>query len=184
MVMSQTAQVKQASDACPSWNKKQISTTTEYAYLSKRSAAKDNSDFSKPKYQSIYSRRNGNTPVLKKEQTADALQNPNNESKRQASFAPKEEKNKSSKSIREAGIKKGEKPETDETEEAPAKEEKVETVKEKTEPVKAKGKDVSFKQENKTIASTNKNTNVKYQKGHWLKKIGFRKKNAASCPSF
>lgn len=63
--LSQSAQVKRAPDACPgSNNRTSTSTSKEYAYLSKRSAAKDNSDFSKPKYQSIYAKNtNVNAPV-------------------------------------------------------------------------------------------------------------------------
>lgn len=51
--LSQSAQVKRASDACPGANNKS-STSKDYAYLSKRTAG--DSDFSKPKYQSIYAK--------------------------------------------------------------------------------------------------------------------------------
>ena len=56
-VISQTSQVKQASDACPSWSKKQKNTSSDYASLSKRSAEKNNSSFSSPKYQYLYARK-------------------------------------------------------------------------------------------------------------------------------
>ncbi len=45
-----------ASDACPGSNKN-TRTSKEYAALSKRSAADNSSDFSKPRYQSVYSKR-------------------------------------------------------------------------------------------------------------------------------
>ena len=51
--LTQTAQVKQAADACPGANKNNR-TSKDYAHLSNRSAAKSTSDFSKPKYQHLY----------------------------------------------------------------------------------------------------------------------------------
>ncbi len=178
MVMSQTTQVKQASDACPSWNKKQISTSTDYAYLSKRSAAKDNSDFSTPKYQSIYSRRNGSTPVIRNGQTAAISEKQNAENKKQKTFLPVAEKSKPSRAVREPEIKTEEKAVPVQTDEFP--------VKENPEPVKAKGKDAASASgaEKKQTAAAKKTSNVTHQKTHWFKKIGFRKKNAVSCPSF
>ena len=100
--LSQSAQTKRASDACPGANNKS-STSKDYAYLSKRTAG--NSDFSKPKYQSIYAKNTtANTPVkrgkaIAKEERTVSQTSVSHE--KQTSPNVTEEKNKTSKTIRE-----------------------------------------------------------------------------------
>ena len=61
--LSQSAQIKRASDACPGNNDKS-STSNDYAYLSKRTSG--DSDFSKPKYQSIYAKNTTTNTSVKR----------------------------------------------------------------------------------------------------------------------
>lgn len=109
LCLSQTAQVKRASDACPGSNNKS-STSNDYAYLSKRSSAKDNSNFSKPKYQSIYAKKTVVATESKRgksaasvEKTVSAKTEKRVIEKQEVKNTPTvvEEKNTSSKSTRE-----------------------------------------------------------------------------------
>ena len=95
-----TTTLSAQSDACPSWNKKQAKTSTNYAALSKRSAADNTSDFSKPKYQSIYAKNTASTTISKRGRaySAPAKAAPAKAEKRVATVP--EQKNTSSKAIR------------------------------------------------------------------------------------
>jgi hypothetical protein len=180
-IMSQTSQVKQASDACPSWSKKQAKTSTDYAYLSKRSAAKDNSDFSKPKYQSIYGKNNSSYKL--KNENAAALAPKEEKPKTTKKPSPvKEGKNMSSKSIREAENKNPEEQKLDSVVET-----KEPAAKEVIEPVKkneASGKSASSQKEKKQINADKNSNKPVHQKTPWYKKLKFGRKNAADCPQF
>ena len=106
--LSQSAQVKQASDACPGSNNKS-NTSNDYAYLSKRTTG--DSDFSKPKYQSIYAKNTSvKTPakrgreIAKEEQTATSTTAHTASKRENPTPILKEKKNKTSKAIREQEI--------------------------------------------------------------------------------
>lgn len=196
---TQTAQVKQAADACPGANKNNR-TSNDYAYLSKRSSAKSTSDFSKPRYQSIYAKNTSSSSSEKKGKAASVKRAEAPTVERTEKVVPKEsiltkkekapivvpeEKNTSSKSERvpEAEFK---------TEEAkPVEVEKTE-VKEEVksasapEPVKKeKGKAVTSKKEKKSLeTTTDPNSKTKKQQKYRSKKIKCGNGGADDCPQF
>lgn len=202
--LSQSAQVKRASDACPGSNNK-TSTSKEYAHLSKRSAAKDNSDFSKPKYQSIYAKNtSANTTArrgraITKEERV--VKTESVRSEKQTAPVVKEEKNNSGKVSAEPIVE-------DEFEQSTTSEKKAETSKPmdiiqtekvvapetKSEVRKDEGKTASSKKSEKTSAknestksnylTTTKATKQKQQKKTGIKKLRVGKKCATDCPEF
>lgn len=189
---TQTAQVKQAADACPGANKNNR-TSNDYAYLSKRSAANSTSDFSKPKYQSIYAKNTNSSTSAKRGKTSSFLRAAAPETKtvknteqKQPTVVP-EKKNKSSKSIREPEtIVKSEPEEVKEI----AKPIEVEKAKVESTPVsepakKEKGKSVSSKKVKKPLeTTTDTNTKKKQKQKYRAKKIKCGKGSATDCPQF
>ena len=204
--LSQSAQVKRASDACPGANNKN-STSKDYAYMSKRKAG--DSDFSKPKYQSIYAKNTtANTSVkrgsaiVKEERTVN--QRSSNPEKQSAPPA-NEEKVSSGKTILSSEPK--EEVQAEFIESVPS-DKKMETSKpfdviqtEKTvspepknEPTKEEGKTASSKKSEKATSksgstkSTDTNTakvlKQKKNKKNTIKKLRVGKKCATDCPEF
>lgn len=203
--LSQSAQTKRASDACPGVNNKS-NTSKDYAYLSKRTSG--DSDFSKPKYQSIYAKNtNVNTPIKRgrtianNEQATTSTPVRNVGKRENATSILKEEKNKTSKTTREPEVE-------DEFIEPTLSEGKVQNSKpmdviqtEKVVVPEAKketyfeeGKIASSKKSEKAtlkIASTKssdlkttKATKQKQQKKSTHKKLRLGKKCATDCPEF
>lgn len=202
--LSQSAQVKRASDACPGSNNK-TSTSKEYAHLSKRTSG--DSDFSKPKYQSIYAKNTvANTPskrgkAIAKEERIVTSKPVRSET--QATPIVKEEKNNSNKVSSE--------PEEEFVESTPS-EKKTETSKPmdviqtekasvsetkpivKEETIKEEGKTASSKKSDKSASkngstnstdlTTTKATKQKQQKKNKVKKLRLGKKCATDCPEF
>jgi len=198
--LSQSAQTKRASDACPGTNNKN-NTSNDYAYLSKRSAAKDNSDFSKPKYQSIYAKNTGvNTAVKRGKAIAreeSAISETAARPEKQTTPTIKEEKNKTSKAVRL--------PENEEEFVEPKKVEETKpidvvstekAVSPEPKPIvtKEEGKTASSKKPEKatskngatksTDLTTTKTTKQKQQKKNTTKKLRIGKKCATDCPEF
>ncbi len=184
--LSQSAQVKRASDACPGTNNK-ASTSKEYAYLSKRSAAKDNSDFSKPKYQSIYNKKATSNPVsasaeVRRGRAATTPQRvavPKKE--KEQAIAPKET-TEPKKVETENEFEKAEssKPyDVIPTEKVIAP--KIEKI-EKT--VKAEGKSTTSHKKEKAVENTKATNKALAQQKRAKKKLCFGKKGATSCPEF
>lgn len=186
---TQTAQVKKSSDACPGSNKKN-STSSDYAYLSKRSATKDNSDFSKPKYQSIYTKKTvANTEVKRGKSSASVEKTVSAKAEKRVIEVPEEkntptvveEKNTSSKSTREpefepttpAGVK---------AEEEKSSEINKTETKIAPEPIVEKGKSPSSKKEKKSLETTKENK--KQQRKQYIKKVKCEKNSATDCPKF
>lgn len=200
--LSQSAQVKRASDACPGTNNKS-NTSKDYAYLSKRTSG--DSDFSKPKYQSIYAKNtSNNTPVKRGRAIAKeerVIPSKPVRPEKQTTTITKEGKNETSKTIRESE-------EEDEfVENAPA-ETKAETPKPmdiiqtekavahelKPEITKEEGKTASSKKSENSASknvstksndlSKNKAKKQKQQKKSTTKKLRIGKKCATDCPEF
>lgn len=168
-VLSQTntAQVKPATDACPTWNKKQGVSKAEYfAYLSKRSANKETNNFNVPKYQSYFTASNSN---IKRQKQADAEIKHTEIIKTKAPVIIPEKENKALELPKE-NINKT-------TDNATGTVSDVDNeklaVKEKKETVSSAKK-----------ADNKKSSNVVHIRKHLLKKISFRKKRANSCPEF
>jgi hypothetical protein len=201
ILLSQSGQVKQASDACPSWSKKQSKTSTDYAYLSKRSAAKDNSDFSKPKYQSIYAKNttaNKESKRGKASASSERIASKPVTAKKRSTTLP-EEKNESSKTEREPFTegnilkeesKKHEVIESNETISEPLAQNPSETTDTKNaEESKESGKS---KEKVKTTAmlkkekqaEATKSSRQKQQRKNIVNKIKAGPKNATDCPEF
>ena len=204
--LSQSAQVKRASDACPGSNNK-TSTSKEYTYLSKRSAAKDNSDFSKPKYQSIYAKNtSASTPsrrgksVAKEEKivTSKPVR-----SEKQATPIAKEEKNNSNKVSSEPQEEFVESTPSDKKTETSKPMDIIQTEKAISSEPKSVVKEESTKEEGKIISSkrpekaSSKNGSIKsselsaekavkqkQQKKSKVKKLRLGKKCATDCPEF
>lgn len=197
--LSQSAQTKRASDACPGSNNK-TSTSKEYAYLSKRTGG-DN-DFSKPKYQSIYAKNtnsNANTPARRGKAIAKEERAVTPKKEKQTVPKVKEEKSNSSK-VSSAS-------EEEFIEETPS-EKKTETSKPydviqtekviapetKPEVTKEEGKTSSSKKSerasskngstNNTDLTTTKAVKQKQQKKSKVKKLRLGKKCATDCPEF
>ncbi|MGZ4036093.1 MAG: hypothetical protein ACXVP4_14630 [Bacteroidia bacterium] len=166
-----TAPVKPATDACPSWNKKQpVASKADYfAYLSKRSKTADENNFYTPKYQNYNA---ANAAAKKQNKSPEETKYVGINQAKAPAIVPEKGKQTVAKQPAAEPDKKAE--ETPE----PAITNKTE------EPVKEKGTTVSAsKKEEKN--ETKKNTPaVHYERKHWLRKIGFRKKRAADCPSF
>ena len=200
--LSQSAQVKRASDACPGSNNKS-STSKEYAHLSKRSAAKDNSDFSKPKYQSIYAKNtNANTPTRRGKSVAKEERIVTSQpvrSEKQATPIVKEEKNNSSKVSSESeeefveSTPSEKKTETSkpmdviQTEKAGVPETKSETTKEEGKTASSKKSEKASSKNgstNTTDLTTTKEVKQKQQKKNKVKKLRLGKKCATDCPEF
>ncbi len=207
--LSQSAQVKRASDACPGSNNKS-STSKDYAYLSKRTSG--DSDFSKPKYQSIYAKNSSANTTSKrgraiaKEERVVKTETVHSEKK----TAPKvkEEKNNSGKVSPEPIVE-------DEFEQNAIFEKKAgtskpmdviqtekvvntETKSELTKPARPiggeEGKTASSKKSEKSTSkkenikssdlTTTKATKQKQQKKTGIKKLRLGKKCATDCPEF
>ena len=167
--------------------------------MSKRSAVKDNSDFSKPKYQSIYAKKTtANTSLLRGKAAASEERVIQPKRGKQA-VVVKEEKNATSKSEREPLVKEEEEEfsaESSKTEiktySAPEKEEvktpeQIITNKKETEyvsePIEPKGKTAAaIKREKQAEAA--KSAEQKQQRKNSLKKISLGKKDPTSCPDF
>lgn len=200
--LSQSAQVKRASDACPGSNNK-TSTSKEYAYLSKRTSG--DSDFSKPKYQSIYAKNtSANTTArrgraITKEERVVKTESVRSEKK--TTHEVKEEQNNSGK-VSTAPIVE------DEFEPSTTSEKKAETAKPmdviqtekviapetKSEVTKEEGRTASSKKSEKSNSkkgnvkssdlTTTKATKQKQQKKSGIKKLRLGKKCATDCPEF
>lgn len=194
-----TTTLSAQSDACPSWNKKQAKTSTNYAALSKRSAADNTSDFSKPKYQSIYAKNTAVTAASKRGRSYSATEKaaPAAAEKRVAT-APAQ-KNSSSKAIRT--------PITEEEDKKPIVTEEENKTKQETEketPIKTteipavtneatpstvkesgKGKEktaAAIKKEKQAEAA--KSSQQKQQRKAAVRKLRIGKKKATDCPDF
>ena len=196
---TQTAQVKQAPDACPGANKNNR-TSNDYAYLSKRSAANSTSDFNKPKYQSLYAKnttssnstRRGKAASLKSntappiaERTEKVVPKESLRTKTEKAPVIAPEENTSSKPERE--------PEREfKTEEPKPVDVKKEEVKEevKNAPApesikKEKGKSASSTKDKKSLETiTDPNSKTKQQQKYRAKKIKCGKGGADDCPQF
>lgn len=206
--LSQSAQTKRASDACPGANNKS-STSNDYAYLSKRTSG--DSDFSKPKYQSIYAKNtNSSTPtkrgraVAKEERiiATKPVHLPAGQAGSEKQTAPivKEEKSNPVKTVTEPK-------EEDEFVQETSSDKKVETTKQtdvveaekannsESNPLtKEEGKTASSKKAEKatsknvstkaTDMKTTKTVKQKQQKKSTVKKLRLGKKCATDCPEF
>lgn len=197
--LSQSAQTRRASDACPGSNDKS-STSKDYAYLSKRTAG--DSDFSKPKYQSIYAKNtttNTSTKrgeaIWKEEKTASQK---SARTEKPATPVIKEEKRNPTKATTEPK-------EDDEFVQETSSDKKVETTKssdvvEAEKASNTESKTVT-KEEEKTASSpkgsgtksastksadmkTTKAVKQKQQKKGKAKKLRLGKKCATDCPTF
>ncbi|MBL0330167.1 MAG: hypothetical protein IPP64_12290 [Bacteroidetes bacterium] len=194
-----TTTLSAQSDACPSWNKKQAKTSTNYAALSKRSAADNTSDFSKPKYQSIYAKNTASTTISKRGRaySAPAKAAPAKAEKRVATVP--EQKNTSSKAIRtpvneeeakKAILTEEENKTTPETEkETATKTAEIPTAANEATPSAAKA---SGKGKEKTAATLKKekqaeaakSSQQKQQRKAAVRKLRIGKKKATDCPDF
>lgn len=206
--LSQFAQTKRASDACPGSNNKS-STSNDYAYLSKRTSG-DN-DFSKPKYQSIYAKNtNSSTPAKRGRAVAKAerivaskpVRLPAGQAGSEKQTAPivKEEKSNPVKTVAETK-------EEDEFIQETSSDKKVETTKqadvveaekenssESKSVTKEEGKTASSKKSEKATSKnastksadmkTTKTVKQKQQKKGTTKKLRLGKKCATDCPTF
>jgi len=201
VLLSQASQTKQTSNACPSRNKKQAQTSADYAYLSVRSAAKDNRDFSKPKYQSIYAKNTRANKESKRGKTSTSseyiLSKPVSVRKRPTAF-PKE-KNESSKAERDPlGEENILKEEAEKYKMIEVREKVAEPLAENTakttltknaEESKESGKSrervkttTMLKKEKQ--AEVAKNSRQKQQRNNIVNKIKAGHKNASDCPDF
>lgn len=201
VLLSQSSQTKQTSNACPSWNKKQAKTSADYAYLSARSVAKDNHDFSKPQYQSIYkknTRANKGSKRGKASASSEHILSKPVSAKKRTTTLP-EEKNESSKAERaplvEENILKEEAQkhkmiEANETVAEPLAENTAKTtVTKNAEESKESGKSresvktTAMLKKEKQVEAV-KNSRQKQQRNKIVNKIKAGHKNASDCPDF
>jgi outer membrane biosynthesis protein TonB len=195
----QTAQVKHAADACPGANKNNR-TSNDYAYLSKRSAAQNISDFSKPKYQSIYAKntsssvlarrgkaasvkRNATPPIA--EETEKVVPNGTLQTKKENTPVAAPEENTSIKSEREPEPEfKTEEPKPVEVEKEDVKKE-VKNIPAPEPTKKEKGKSASSKKDKRSLeTTTDPDSKTKQEQKYRAKKIKCGKGGADDCPQF
>ena len=172
MLQSQTntAQVKPATDACPSWNKKQVTSKVDYfAFLSKRTVPQNPNNFNVPKYQNF----NATTSEKKARQT-DVETNLVSIKKYDETVLVANNEISTIQSVAKPTTKI-----LEETQPAVIEKDLKETAQDD------KGVDVTgAKKEDKKTGLNKTTTHVKREKKHLMKKIRFKRKNATTCPNF
>lgn len=165
-----TVQVKPASDACPRWNKQQVTSKADYfAYLRRRAVPQDPNNFYFPKYQNfntqIAAKKAKQTDVEKNNQAIKKYDEPVLNANKEISII---------KSVAKNTIKIAEETQSSSVEK---------NQKEIQEKDKAKY-DSSTQLEDKKTASNKIATNIKRENMHSFRNICFKRKNATSCPNF
>lgn len=173
---SQGEAVKPATDACPTWNKKQSTNKLAfYNVANKKSNSKEVKEFSSPKYQYLF-------PNKSKNQSSTAFASKGNR--------PAGVDEERSEKIATATAPKKEKEEpiavVEEKKAATIQEQKTETPvlnpKEENVVPAGKGKDATVNDSKEEPTKRVKKT--KRERKHWLKKLKFGRKKAADCPDF
>jgi len=170
---SQGEAVKPATDACPTWNKKQSTNKLAfYNAANKKSNSKEVKEFSSPKYQYLFPNKSQSqasaalTPKSNRPAGVDA----DRSERTTSALAPK---------------KKKEEPVV-EAEKATAIEQKIEipasNQQEENVVPTGKGKDATVSDSKEETTKRVKKT--KRERKHWLKKLKFGRKKAADCPDF
>jgi hypothetical protein len=170
---SQGEAVKPATDACPSWNKKQSTNKLAfYNAANKKSNSKEVKEFSSPKYQYLFPNKSQN-------QSSTAFASKGN---RPAGVDVERSENTTTALVPK---KKKEEPVVQE-EKATAIEQKAEvpasTQKEENVVPAGKGKDATVSDSKEEPTKRVKKT--KRERKHWLKKFKLGRKKAADCPDF
>jgi hypothetical protein len=171
---SQGEAVKPATDACPTWNKKQSTNKLAfYNAANKKSNSKEVKEFSSPKYQYLFPNKSQNqsSTAFASRGNRPAGVDVERSEKTTAATAPK---------------KKNEEPVVEEKKAATIQEQKTETPvsnpKEENVVPSGKGKDATVNDSKEEPTKRVKKT--KRERKHWLKKLKFGRKKAADCPDF
>ncbi len=171
---SQGEAVKPATDACPTWNKKQSTNKLAfYNAANKKSNSKEVKEFSSPKYQYLLpnkSEKQSNAAFASKGNRPAGIDAERSE-KIATVTAPK---------------KKKEEPLVEEKKATTTLEQKTETpvsnLNEENVVPAGKGKDATVNDSKEEPTKRVKKT--KRERKHWLKKLKFGRKKAADCPDF